>query len=118
MKAVACIAFCVLALVVVVGCASNEVIERGSKLGTEKLPRPDRIYVYSFAATPGDIPSWSAAAGWYAQPSEPSTPEEFEVGREVGVLVAKELVTKIEGMGLLALEGNQQSRPQPNTFCL
>lgn len=106
------VVFCVLALAVAVGCASTEVIERDSKLGTENLPRPDRIYVYPFAAIPADIPTWSAAAGRYAPPRETPTPEELESGRELGALVAKELVTKIADMGLVAAEGNQQSQPQ------
>ncbi len=118
MKAFTRMALCVLALVVAVGCASTEVIKRDSKIGTEKIARPDRIYVYPFAATPADIPSWSAGAKRYAQPSEPPTPEELEVGRKLGVLVAKELVTEIEEMGFLALEGSKQSLPQTNDLML
>ena len=118
MKAVTSIALCVLVLVVAAGCASTKVVGRDSKIGTEKIARPDRIYVYPFAATPADIPSWSAAAKRYAQPSEPPTPEELEVGRKVGGLVAKELVTEIAKMGLLAEEGNPQSQPRPNDLML
>ena len=118
MKTVVSIASCVLALVVAAGCASTKVVGRDSKIGTEKIARPDRIYVYPFAATPADIPSWSAAAKRYAQPSELPTPEELEVGRKVGGLVAKELVTEIAKMGLLAEEGNPQSQPRPNDLML
>ena len=118
MKAVTSIALCVLVLVVAAGCASTKVVGRDSKIGTEKIARPDRIYVYPFAATPADIPSWSAAAKRYAQPSELPTPEELEVGRKVGGLVAKELVTEIAKMGLLAEEGNPQSQPRPNDLML
>ena len=118
MKAVTSIALCVLVLVVAAGCASTKVVGRDSKIGTEKIARPDRIYVYPFAATPADIPSWSAAAKRYAQPSELPTPEELEVGRKVGGLVAKELVTEIAKMGLLAEEGNPQSQPRPNNLML
>jgi hypothetical protein len=87
-------------------------------IGKGKIPPPERIYVYPFAATPADIPSWSAAAKRYAQPSELPTPEELEVGRKVGGLVAKELVTEIAKMGLLAEEGNPQSQPRPNDLML
>ena len=93
-------------------------VGRDSKIGTEKIARPDRIYVYPFAATPADIPSWSAAAKRYAPPKELPTPEELEVGRKVGALVAKELVTEIAKMGLLAEEGNPQSQPRPNNLML
>ena len=95
MKIVVRLAFCVLALVVAVGCASTEVVKRDSKIGVEKLAKPGRIYVYPFAATPEDVPSWSASAGQHASSTKPPTSEELEVGREVGALVAKNLVTEI-----------------------
>ncbi len=118
MKAVVRIVLCVLALVVAVGCASTEVVKRDSKIGGEKLAKPGRIYVYPFAATPSDIPSWSTSAGQYAQSTKPPSPEELEVGRKIGGLVAKELVTEIAKMGLLAEEGNPQSQPRANDLML
>jgi hypothetical protein len=111
-------ALCLLALMMAVGCASTEVTKRDSKIGTQKIAKPDRIYVYPFAATHADIPTWSTSADRFDQPSKPPTPEELEVGRNLGDLVAKELVTKIEGMGLVALEGSQQSLPQPNDLMI
>lgn len=107
-------ALCMMALVMAVGCASTAITGRESKIGAEKLAKPDRIYVYPFAATYADIPSWSTAGNRLAKPEEPPTPEELEVGRLMGDLVAKELVAKISEMGLVAVEGNQQSHPQPN----
>jgi hypothetical protein len=118
MKSFSRFAVCVLVLVVAGGCASTKVTGRDSKIGTEKLTKPDRIYVYPFAATPADIPPWSVAAKRYAPPSELPTPEELEVGRKVGALVAKDLVAAIQDMGLVALEGSQQSLPQPNDLML
>jgi hypothetical protein len=118
MKSFRHIALCLLALVVAVGCASTEVTQRDSKIGTEKIARPDRIYVYPFAASHAGIPTWSTTADQFAQPIKPPTPEELEVGRKVGALVAKELVTDIQEMGLLALEGGTQSRPQPNDLMI
>lgn len=107
-------ALCMLALVMAVGCASTGITGRESKIGAEMLAKPDRIYVYPFAATYADIPSWSIAGNHLAKPEEPPTPEELEVGRLMGDLVAKELVEKIQDMGLVAVEGNQQSLPKPN----
>jgi Domain of unknown function (DUF4410) len=106
-------ALCLLVLVLAVGCASTEVTKQ-SMMSAEEIARPDRIYVYPFASTPADIPSWSAAAGRYAQPSAPPTSEELAAGRELGVMVAKELVTAINKMGLRAIEGNNQSVPEVN----
>ena len=105
------IASCLFALVLVVGCASTDVTKQSTMIA-EEIARPDRIYVYPFASTPADIPSWSAAAGRYAQPSAPPTLEALAAGRELGVMVAKELVTAINKMGLRALEGNNQSVPE------
>ena len=96
----------VLSLLVAVGCASTKVTERDSKIGKEKLAKPDRLYVYPFAATHADIPSWSTAADRFDKPSTPPTEEELEVGRELGALVAKELAEKIQAMGLVAMVGS------------
>lgn len=118
MKSFLRIAIGMLALVVAVGCASTKVTERESKIGSEKLAKPDRIYVYPFAATHADIQSWATAAERFDKPSQPPTKEELKAGRELGTLVAKELAEKIQGMGLVALEGSQESLPQPNDIML
>lgn len=111
------IAVCVLLLAV--GCAKTEVTERHPQLKAgDKIAKPERIYVFPFAPTHEDIPSWSTAAEKYAQPSEPPTPEELKVGRELGSLIAKELVPKIQLMGLSALEGNSQTVPRNNDLLI
>ena len=118
MKSVTRIAFALLALVLVVGCASTKVTESESYIGNEKLPRPERIYVYPFVAAPEDIPDWSASAEQYDPPNQPPTAEELKAGRELGALVAKELVEEIDKMGLPVLKGDSQSRPQPNDMLI
>jgi len=118
MKSFTRIALCLLALVMAVGCASTKVTQRDSKIGSEKLAKPDRIYVYPFAATQVGIPTWATPADQFAQPIKPPTPEELELGRKVGALVAKDLVTEIGKMGLLAVEGGHQSHPQPNDLMI
>jgi len=118
MKLFSRFAVCVLVLVVAGGCASTEVTKRDSKIGTEKLAKPDRIYVYPFAATHAGIPTWATTADQFAQPIKPPTPEELELGRKVGALVAKNLVTEIGEMGLLAVEGGYESHPQPNDLMI
>jgi len=112
------IAFCLFALVVALGCASTKVTGSDSNIGTQRLVRPDRIYVYPFAATVADIPTWSAAGERYARPSTPQSPEAVEAGRGLGELVATELVRKIEGMGLSAVGGNRQSRPRTDDILI
>jgi hypothetical protein len=107
-----------LALVVAVGCASTEVTERHRLTGSEKIAKPERIYVFPFAPTHDEIPSWSTAGQKYDKPSEPPTPEQLEAGRTLGTLVAKKLVTEIQLMGLSALEGNAQTVPRKNDIML
>ena len=109
MKSFTHIVLCVFALVVAAGCASTKVTKHESKIGTEKIALPDRIYVYPFAATPADIPTWSVSAGRYSESTTPQTPEQIQMGRNLGGLVAKELVTEIQKMGLSALEGDKQT---------
>ena len=118
MKSFSRLALCMLALVVAAGCASTKVVGRDSKIGTEKIAKPDRIYVYPFAATQVGIPTWATTADQFAQPVKPPTPEELELGRKAGALVAKDLVTEIEKMGLLAVEGGHQSHPQHNDLMI
>ncbi len=118
MKWLTRIVLCVFALVVAVGCASTEVTKRDSKIGTEKIAKPDRIYVYPFAATPFDIPPRSASVDRYAKSATPQTSEQIKVGRNLGVLVAKKLVTEIQKMGMLALEGNKNTVPRINNILI
>ena len=77
----------------------------------EWLARPDRIIVHDFAATPADIPAWSAARSRHAAPSTPQTAEAIETGRKLGAQVAKELVAEIRDMGLPAVLAVGQSAP-------
>lgn len=100
-----------LALVVLTGCASTKVTARDPYVG-EKIPRPDRIIVYDFAATPADIPAESALAGHTAQHTTPQTAEQIEVGRKLGAQVAKELVAEIQDMGLPATLAAGQAAPR------
>jgi hypothetical protein len=110
MKSFSRIALCLFALVALAGCASTKVTE-GETYQGERLARPDRIIVHDFAATPADIPAWSAAAGRHAAPSTPQTAEEVETGRELGSQVAKELVAEIQDMGLPAVLAAGQPAP-------
>ncbi len=111
MKSLSRVALCVFALVTLAGCASTKV--SGSRIYQgERLARPDRIIVHDFAATPADIPAWSAAVGRHAAPSTPQTAEAIETGRKLGAQVAKELVAEIRDMGLPAVLAAGQ--PAPN----
>ncbi len=97
-----------LALVALVGCASTEVTG-GHNYEQGKLARPDRILVYDFAATSSDLPSWSAAARRHAETTATPSREVLEKGRELGAMVASELVEAIREMGLPAVAAAGQT---------
>ena len=104
------VAACVFALIVLAGCASTRVTSLQPYEG-ERIARPNRIIVHDFATTPTDVPTESAVAGQYAEPSTPQSAKEIEVGRQLGAQVAKELVTEIRGMGLPAVQAAGQPGP-------
>jgi hypothetical protein len=112
MKSHSGIALCLSALVVVAGCASTKFTAGQSDIGSEKIARPDRIIVHDLAATPADIPAFSAAASQYAAPATPPTAAEIQTGRKLGAEVAKELVAEIQGMGLPAVQAAGQPAPR------
>ncbi|MCA9497722.1 MAG: DUF4410 domain-containing protein [Nitrospirales bacterium] len=114
MKHLTRIVSCVLVLALAIGCASTKITKSESKIGAQKIPKPDRMYVFPFAATHADLPSWSASAKAFTPPSSPPSPENLEAGRKLGGAVAKELVTKIQEMGLVALEGDKHTVPRIN----
>src|SRR5262249_8614187 len=58
--------------------------------------------VYDFAGTPADLPSDSVIAGLYQQRDTPQTPEQIELGRKLGRLVAENLVKKLNAAGIPA----------------
>ena len=117
MKSFSRVALCLFALVALAGCASAKVTGSRDYQG-ERLARPDRIIVHDFAATPADIPAWSAAAGRHAAPSTPQTAEAIETGRELGAQVAKELVAEIRDMGLPAVLAAGQPAPHVNDIVI
>jgi hypothetical protein len=102
----------VLVLVAFSGCATSKVTARESEIGDERIARPDRIYVYDFAATAADMPADVAASSEVAEPSTPPSPEEIEAGRKLGELVASSLASKIDAMGLPAVHAGPLSKPQ------
>ncbi len=118
MKTFRFVALCGLALASAIGCASTKVTDRDPQIRNEKLARPGHIYVYPFAANHDDLQQWANAGDRFAEPDPPPTREQVEAGRELGVLVAKEMVTKIKEMGLVASPGGPQSVPRTNDIML
>jgi len=105
------------ALVVAAGCATTKVTQRESRIGDQKLPRPDRILVYDFGASPADVPANSALAGRY-DPNQQPTADQIAVGRELGAEVANELAAQIRAMGLPAERAPRGTTPQLDDIVL
>ena len=93
------IMLCLLALLVLAGCAKTKVIDQ-EKLYSGQLPRPARIWVYDFAATPADLPADSELVRLYSVSGPPQSPEDIATGRKLGALIATELVKQIRDMGM------------------
>jgi hypothetical protein len=106
-----------LVVVTALGCASTQITERDAYRG-RRLPRPDRILVYDFAATAADLPEFSEARTRYPAPARPHTAEEFAKGRELGSLVAKRLVEEIREMHLPAVRAKPQTRTKTGDLAL
>lgn len=79
----------------ITACAKTTVTARRTSAGDEVLSKPNRIIVYSFAATPEDIPEDAAVRGLYKKRSVPQTPDEIRLGRQLGDKIAEELVQEI-----------------------
>jgi hypothetical protein len=112
-RLVSCLSACVFACVIVAGCASTKVSNREEYLGGQ-LPRPNHIWVYDFAATPGDIPPDSSLIGRFSPHGTPQSEQEIAVGRQVGADVAGYLIADIQAMGLPAERASSGTRPEVN----
>jgi len=110
---IATIISCLFAMVVVAGCASTKVSDR-EQLVTGKLPRPNNILVYDFAATAADVPAESALAGQPDLDTTPQTAEQIAEGRKLGAQISSELVEQIRAMGMPAERASTGTKPQIN----
>ncbi|HVA78520.1 MAG TPA: DUF4410 domain-containing protein [Candidatus Binataceae bacterium] len=100
----------VFAMAVLAGCASTKVTEQ-TPIARQAMPRPHQIWVYDFVSAPADVPSDSSIGGKVSAPSTPPTAEQIETGRQLGALIAKNLVADIQAMGLSAVQAGPSSAP-------
>lgn len=105
----------VLSVMIVAGCATAKATSQSPRT-TERLPRPENIWIYDFAATSADLPADSALAGQYTE--VPQTAEQIATGRKLGALIARELVAEIRGWGLPAAAAAPATTPRPNDIVL
>src|SRR5258708_9554538 len=111
MKSRSCRAAFLSALPVVPGCDWTGVSQQ-TPVVNEAIARPNRIWVYDFVASPGDIPADSPIAGQVSAPRKPPTAEQTATGNQLGGLIAKELAADIQAMGLSAVRARPGSSPQ------
>jgi hypothetical protein len=110
-------AACMFALLVVAGCASTKVTDR-QPIVTGQIQRPGRILVYDFAATPNELPPGSALAVQYSGGDTPQNAEYIATGRQMGALVATELVKQIREMGMMAEHATSGGMPELNDIVI
>src|SRR5262245_33265285 len=118
MKPTGRIVSCLFAFVLIAGCASTKVSDRRDYTDGGKLPYPGHVWVYDFASTPSEVPAESALAKQHSEHSAPQTPEQIEMGRQLGALIATQLIEEIRGMGLPAARGSSGTQPEINDFVL
>jgi len=95
----------------IVGCASTSVTQQTPMVG-QGLPRPNRIWVYNFVANAADMPPNSSIGAAMSAPSTAPTALEVEEGRQLGALIASDLVSDINAMGLTAVQAGPGAVPQ------
>jgi hypothetical protein len=105
------------AMALAAGCASTTVTNR-EELVTERLPRPEHIWVYDFAATAADVPADSALAGPYAANATSQTAAQIATGRQLGAQIAVQLVEQIRSMGLPAARAGAGMTPRINDIVI
>lgn len=96
---------------ITISCASSDVTASREHARGIQLQKPDRIIVYNFAATPDEIPADAVISGYYRKHDTPQTMEQIRVGRELGNIVAKELVKEIHKMGMPAERAGKGPAP-------
>jgi len=104
-------ALSIVALAVLSGCASSKVTQSETNPTGEAIPRPERIVVYDFAATPDDVDATAWITGRYSERETPQTAEEIALGRELAARISEILVQRISAMGIPAERA--ESSPPP-----
>jgi len=113
MNRIAFLAGCLIAAVMVTGCAKTSVSERQSTAASWDVARPERILVYDFASNPGDLPADSMLAKLQQQRTTPQSEKEIALGRRLGERMAEHLVETLNKQGILAINGSTGLFPRP-----
>jgi hypothetical protein len=110
MKPFTCTVPYFLVLVILAGCASTQFTQQ-TPVANDTIPRPNQIWVFNFAATPGEIPADSSIRDVVSSPSTPPTAQQLATARQLGALIAEDLAADIQGMGLSAVQADLGASP-------
>ena len=102
----------------VIGCASTKMTASQGDAKDEPLPKPNRVIVYSFAASPDQLPANFAIAGQYNRHATPQTPEQVAIGQKLSDILVGELVEKISALGIRAERAGVGPPPQLNDLLI
>lgn len=99
------------ALGLLAACASTQVAEPTRTPAAETVAEPERVLIHDFVGTPADLPADSRIAQFQGQQA-PQTPQQIELGRRLGRLVADELVTQLNAVGIPAQRADAAGAPR------
>jgi hypothetical protein len=108
------LAACLIAVLLATGCASTKV--KQDRLVYDQLPRPGRIAIFDFTATPTDLPGDSVLAS--SAPAAPPTAEQAALARDLGNGITTQLIDSIREMGLPAERGLPGATLQVNDIVI
>src|SRR5512135_644272 len=66
---------------ITISCAGTSVMKRHTYAENERLPKPGRIIVYNFAATPADLPADDPILALHEKPARHQKAEKVRLGR-------------------------------------
>lgn len=96
-----------LALTLLVSCASGKVTGSKSYSENERIPPPDQIIVYDFAVTTGDLNNTEIAANSANIENSRTNSEEIARERKLASQIAIEVTKSISKMGLHAIRASE-----------
>ncbi len=107
-----------LLILVPLGVNAGTKVTDEDEIVTGTIPKPDKIWVYDFGATPGDVPPESvlAPAAGTQQPAQ--TKDQIAAGRRLGAEIASELVKQITAMGMDADLATSATKPAINDLVI
>ena len=107
----------VLLTIVIAGCAKTEVTHQEVQ-ATDKLARPQTIWVYDFVATSDDMPIHTSLDKEHFSSGPPQTAEHIAEGRKLGAEIQTELVKQLRDKGILAQHAITGSKMQLSDVAL